>query len=70
MKKVHLFALLIALIGQTVLGQNVMDDIIQNHLQNLITKSNLTTEDISEWKITNVVPSLNPEIQHVYVQQY
>ncbi len=51
-------------------AQNIMDGIVKNHLNETITKSALTTEDVSEWKVTNVVPSLNPAIQHVYVQQY
>ncbi len=51
-------------------AQNIMDGIVKNHLNETTAKSALTKEDISEWKVTNVVPSLNPKIQHVYVQQY
>ncbi len=70
MKKMYSFVLFTLLIGQAMFAQNIMDGIVKNHLNETTAKSALTTEDVSEWKVTNVVPSLNPEIQHVYVQQY
>ncbi|AXT50625.1 T9SS C-terminal target domain-containing protein [Aquimarina sp. BL5] len=70
MKKMYSFVLFTLLIGQAMFAQNIMDGIVRNHLNETTTKSALTTEDVSEWKVTNVVPSLNPAIQHVYVQQY
>ncbi|GAA4111499.1 hypothetical protein GCM10022393_09250 [Aquimarina addita] len=47
-----------------------MDGIVQNYLNGLVTTSKMKADDVSEWKVTNIVPSLNPEIQHVYLQQY
>ncbi|WP_299442924.1 M36 family metallopeptidase [uncultured Aquimarina sp.] len=70
MKKMYSFVLLTLLVGQTMFAQNIMDGIVKNHLNGTTAKSALTTDDVSEWKVTNVVPSLNPAIQHVYVQQY
>ncbi|MHA7057703.1 M36 family metallopeptidase [Aquimarina sp. M1] len=70
MKKMYSFVLFTFLIGQAMFAQNIMDGIVKNHLNNTTEKSALTTEDVSEWKVTNVVPSLNPAIQHIYVQQY
>ncbi len=58
--------------GQAIFAQNNMDAIVLNHFQdnNTLAKSALTDLDVKEWKVTDVVPSLNPDIQHVYVQQY
>ncbi|MDH7447123.1 M36 family metallopeptidase [Aquimarina sp. 2201CG14-23] len=70
MKKMYSFVLLTMLIGQTMFAQNIMDGIVKNHLNSSTAKSGLTTDDIQEWQVTDVVPSLNPNIQHVYVQQY
>ena len=70
MKKMYSFVLLTLLVGQAMFAQNIMDGIVKNHLNNTTAKSALTTDDVSEWKVTDVVPSLNPAIQHVYVQQY
>lgn len=70
MKKMYSFVLITLLIGQAIFAQNNVDGIVQNYLNSMTTTSNLTSEDVSEWKVTDVVPSLNPEIQHVYIQQY
>ncbi|MFL1894324.1 M36 family metallopeptidase [Aquimarina sp. 2-A2] len=70
MKKMYFFVLLNLFIGQSILAQSIMDGVVQSHFNNVTAKSAMTAEDVSEWKVTNVVPSLNPEIQHVYVQQY
>ncbi|TYP76235.1 M36 family metallopeptidase [Aquimarina intermedia] len=70
MKKMYFFVLLNLFIGQSILAQSIMDGVVQNHFNNVTAKSAMTAEDVSEWKVTNVVPSLNPDIQHVYVQQY
>ncbi len=72
MKKVYSFAFLVFLLGQTILAQD-MNTIVRNHFQDLTTstaKSALTVDDVSEWKITDVVNSLNSEIKHVYVKQF
>ncbi len=69
MKKIYILIFLITLLGEKAFAQN-MDAIVRNHLYENYTKSGLTTRDVLEWKVTDIVPSLNPEIQHVYVQQY
>ncbi len=56
-------------LGTTMFAQN-MRSVVQNHLDKTQKSSRLTSGDVSEWKIKDVVPSLNPEIQHIYVSQY
>ena len=72
MKNVYSFAFLLFLIGQTLFAQNPRQ-LIQEHFKDAATvsaaKSAATTIDFSEWMVTDRVPSLNPEIEHVYVQQ-
>ncbi len=68
MKKLYIFVLFVFLIGQLLTAQQV-DGVIHSYLNDTTTKSGLTEQDISEWRITDIVPSLNPQIQHVYVQQ-
>ncbi|WP_378185932.1 M36 family metallopeptidase [Aquimarina sp. W85] len=70
MKKMYSFVLLFLFVGQTMFAQSVMDGVVKNHFNSATAKSALTAEDVSEWKVTNIVPSLNPAIQHVYIQQY
>jgi len=69
MKKMYSFVLFTLLIGQAMFAQSIMDGIVKNHLNSTTAKSALTKGDVSDWTVTNVVPSLNPDIQHVYVQQ-
>jgi len=70
MKKSYAFVLMAFLLGQCMFAQNQnVESIIQSYLTDSTTRSELTAQDISEWQITDVVPSLNPAIQHVYVQQ-
>ncbi len=70
MKKAYFYSVLfVFFVGQIVLAQSGMDAIVTAHLNNVKARSGFTTQDIAEWKITDVVPSLNPAIQHVYVQQ-
>ncbi len=47
-----------------------MNGVVQNYFNSISEASESKAADLSEWKITDIVPSLNPEIQHVYVQQY
>lgn len=70
MKKMYTFFLTAILLGATAFAQN-MDGIVQNYFGNHAQKSETgySLQDASEWRITDVVPSLNPQIQHVYVQQ-
>jgi len=72
MKTIYSFVFLLLVTGQTMLAQKNLDGIVRNYFQdnNTLAKSSLSELDVKEWKITDVVPSLNPEIQHVYVQQY
>ncbi len=70
MKKMYSFIIFTILTSQIMFSQNIMDGIVKKHFDNVTAKSDLTTDDVLDWKITDVVPSLNPAIQHVYVQQY
>ena len=66
---VMLFLCLIGM-GSTMIAQNRIQSVIANHFNENLEKSALNAEDVEEYKITSVVPSLNPDIQHVYLQQY
>ena len=68
MKKTYIFVLLLFAIGQTITAQNVQS-IVQQFMTSNIGESNIKASDVAEWDITDIVPSLNPAIQHVYVQQ-
>ncbi|WP_299685959.1 M36 family metallopeptidase, partial [uncultured Dokdonia sp.] len=70
MKKMYTFFLTAFLLGSTAIAQN-MDGIIQNYFGKHTEKSEtgFSSQDVSEWRVTDIVPSLNPQIQHVYVQQ-
>ena len=70
MKKIYAFVVMACLLGQYMLAQNQnLESTIGEYLNDSTTRSSLTTQDVSEWQITDVVPSLNPSIKHVYVQQ-
>ena len=56
------------LIGSLLTAQN-MQGVVDAYFKNNTSTSGLTAKDMNEWRITDVVPSLNPQIQHVYVQQ-
>ncbi|WP_197077351.1 M36 family metallopeptidase [Lacinutrix sp. Hel_I_90] len=64
-----MFLLLIFAV-QTSFCQKQLDGVVQNYFNSISEVSDSKKADLSEWKISDVVPSLNPEIQHVYVQQY
>ncbi|SNR44532.1 M36 family metallopeptidase [Dokdonia pacifica] len=70
MKKMYTFFLTAFLLGSTAFAQN-MDGIVQNYFGKHTEKSEtgFSSQDVSEWRVTDIVPSLNPQIQHVYVQQ-
>jgi hypothetical protein len=70
MKKTYLIALALLFIGQTVFSQQQMDAVVQDYFNIVAGESNFKQGDLSQWKVTDVVPSMNPDIQHVYVQQY
>lgn len=69
MKKMYSIVLLVLLLGTTTIAQKNVDGIVQNYLNASAGEGDLKATDVTEWKITDVVPSLNPEIQHVYVKQ-
>ena len=70
MRKIYSSILLVFLFGSSLIAQNQnLESTIGDYLMDSTTRSSLTAQDIAEWKITDVVPSLNPSIQHVYVQQ-
>ncbi len=60
---------LLCMIGQLTFSQNLMDGIVHEYFNVLKGESQFKQSDLSQWRITDVVPSLNPDIQHVYVQQ-
>ncbi len=68
MRKYYFFSPLLFVIGQSISAQNVQG-IVQQFMQSNIGESNIRAADVAEWEITDIVPSLNPEIQHVYTQQ-
>lgn len=70
MKKLYLVVALLLLIGQNSFSQQQMDGVVQSYFSILAGESNFKPADLTEWRITDVVPSLNKDIQHVYVQQY
>ncbi len=57
------------LLGSTLFAQQNMNGIVQNFLSANAEEVGLKSADVAQWRITDVVPSLNPDIQHVYVQQ-
>jgi len=69
MKRLYLIACILLFTGQTLLSQQQMDALVQSYFNTIAQESNFKQGDLSQWKVTNVVPSLNPDIQHVYVQQ-
>ncbi len=69
MKTKYSFVLLSLLAVQVMFAQD-MSRIVQNHLNKVQAKAEFNQSDAPEWKISDVVPSLNPQIQHVYLKQY
>ncbi len=72
MKKVYSFVLFVFFIGQTTFAQQDMRSIVQNHFSDAVistSKSEKTLNDYSNWRITDIVPSLNKNVKHVYVNQ-
>ncbi len=51
-------------------SQTKMDDLARSHFEETTQNPKFNKEDFSEWKVNKITPSLNPEIQHVYIQQY
>ncbi len=68
MKKFYFFGLIICLIGQLGYSQNV-EGALQEYFNVLKGESHFKQADLAQWEITDIVPSLNPNVQHVYVQQ-
>lgn len=69
MKKMYLLILAATLLGSTLYAQKSMNGIVQDFLSSNSEEVGLKSADIEQWRITDIVPSLNPSIQHVYVQQ-
>ena len=68
MKKIYLLVLL-SFIGQMTISQSLMDGVVQEYFNVLKGESQFNQTDLTQWEITDVVPSLNPDVKHVYVQQ-
>lgn len=69
MKKMYAIVLMAFLLGTTATAQKNVNGIVQTFLSGNAEEVGLKATDVAEWKITDVVPSLNPEIQHVYIKQ-
>jgi len=69
MKTKYSLVLLFLIAVQLMYSQN-MEGIVQNHLSKVQAKAEFGQKEVPEWKISDIVPSLNPEIQHVYLRQY
>ncbi|MFC5045083.1 M36 family metallopeptidase [Aquimarina hainanensis] len=69
MKKNVTFLILTLFLGQMMIAQN-MESIVRDYFNVSTTKSALNKQDVAEWKIKDIVPSLNPDIKHVYINQY
>jgi len=69
MKKIYLIALLSCFVGQYANSQSTPEAAVQSYFTVLQGESNFKEADLNQWQITDVVPSLNPDVQHVYVQQ-
>ncbi|WP_452602834.1 M36 family metallopeptidase [Pontimicrobium sp. MEBiC06410] len=70
MKNSYKLFLLLIFAVQSSFSQRQVKNVVQNHFNSISEVSEAKKMDLAEWKITDVVPSLNPNIQHVYVQQY
>lgn len=70
MGKNYFCAMLLMVFSLTFLSAQDMNGIVQKYLNDKAPELGLTSQDVSEWKISDIVPSLNPEIKHVYVKQY
>ena len=68
MKRIHIFALLLFALSQTSIAQNVQG-IVHEFMSSNVGELDMKSSDVAEWEITDIVPSLNSSIQHVYVQQ-
>ncbi len=72
MKNKYSFAILLFIVGQTLIAQN-SSEIVRKHFGNVTqsetSKTSSSFNDFSEWRITDEVPSLKPGITHVYVNQ-
>ncbi|RZS93360.1 M36 family metallopeptidase [Aquimarina brevivitae] len=68
MKKLYLLVVLLLTISTTLIAQQNFDAIVRDHFSDDLQK-NSSEVDKAEWVITDVVPSLNPNVKHVYVQQ-
>ena len=69
MKKMYLWVAIAFLASTTMIAQQNFDAIVKNHFSDDLNKSS-NGNDKKEWVITDVVPSLNPNVKHVYVQQF
>ncbi len=56
------------MLTQLIYAQDVRG-VVNDYLNDITSASKLKTTDVSGFQITDVVPSINPQIKHVYVQQ-
>ncbi len=70
MKKIYFSAMLFFIAGQVFFAQSTVESVVQNYFNVLKGESHFKQADLSQFEITDVVPSLNPDVKHVYVQQF
>jgi len=59
MKNSYKLFLLLIFAVQTSFSQRQMDGVVQNYFNSIAEASDTKQADLSEWKITDIVPSLN-----------
>tara|TARA_R100000306_G_scaffold61803_1_gene65678 strand:- start:101789 stop:105784 length:3996 start_codon:yes stop_codon:yes gene_type:complete len=69
MKKIYLLAVLLCFFGSSAFAQTSVEAAVQNYFNILKGESHFEKADLQQIRITDVVPSANPDITHVYVQQ-
>lgn len=62
-------SLALVMTGLVSFSQSAPEAVVLTYFNILKGESNFNGADLNQWKITDVVPSLNPEVQNVYAQQ-
>ncbi len=69
MKRFYIIPSILFFVIQFGHSQTEMNQFVHQHFNELPENSPLTSTDLAEWEITNIIPSLNPDVKHVYIQQ-
>ncbi|RNC84312.1 MAG: T9SS C-terminal target domain-containing protein [Winogradskyella sp.] len=70
MKKTYILCLFSMLCSMSFYAQKDIEPIVSKFINELSTTSKFDKADLAEWKIIDVSPSINPDVQHVNVQQF